>query len=216
MAPLFQHLSLSAVMRESPAVRPVTVWPLRLSNRGTDRWLESGAFTPPRRIRDPRTWRSASIHRRGGSRVLREGGVPTAGDYVLFGMDVPRGPRQDSAEWRGESAPTIILGQVTSDLYTGTAPHWPDEVSDASSQVPPPVRLRPDRLGKGVSLSPANGPLDAATTEVLRKSGRATPPISAPMRASRHSSPRLTVTVDPGTGQPGMVSADSVTQEEAG
>lgn len=100
-------------------------------------------------------------------RNVRDGTI----DYVLFGraLDGPAGSasvRVSLADWQASSC-ELTLAQASGGIYTGTAPHWPDES--------PGNVLYPHRLGFITLGTLAHQPLDAAdvitptTVELMRQ-----------------------------------------------
>lgn len=79
--------------------------------------------------------------------------------YLLFGYRPAGqgGPRQQPDTWtRGSTS--LVLAARNGDFYTGHAPHWPDEVRDATVLYPIRIGMTPIAAVDLVSLAPT-GPL---------------------------------------------------------
>ena len=113
--------------------------------------------------------------------------APRPGDLVLFGMNNSAGnPRHLWETWSRTTA-TLLLGEVTSSLYQGTAPHWPDEVAANAVKYPHRFGFVAMAEIEDVLLG-LQGPLDRTTSDLLRTAVAVIPPTSARMQASRSSS----------------------------
>ena len=90
--------------------------------------------------------------------------------WILFGYSHSNGsPRMLEDHWRRGIA-DVVLCEVSGGLYTGHAPHWPDEVE--MSRVIYPYRFGATIVGSAAGVSfDASGPLGPEGNKALRLSG---------------------------------------------
>lgn len=97
-----------------------------------------------------------------------EYGALRPGDWLLFGVSASGSPRVPPEEWATFELAEVIVGRLTSGLYTDSAPFWPGEDGAVTSY---PHRFRFEVLDRRREVALTPGLLGSAVIEGLRRAG---------------------------------------------
>ena len=89
------------------------------------------------------------------------------GDWIIFGVTATGGPRVPPEDWAKFELAEVVVGRLTSSLFSDSEPLWPDE----NEAVSYPNRVTFEVLGERSQVPLVPGELGPSVIEGLRRSG---------------------------------------------